>query len=568
MKLCITYVLIFVVFTLITGCYTEADISDAIETRPNILLIVADDLGYTDLTSYGGEINTPYLTELSKKGMSFTSFYSGPTCSPARSMMLTGVDSHRTGFGTMHGDWADNQLGLRGYEGHLNHDVVTFPKLLEDSGYHTSIVGKWHLSSPKDKQHWPINRGFTRSFTLAQGGAGHFDDMQPLLKPIGKAGYVEDDVLLDTLPKGFYSSKYYADKAIEYISESQDKEQAFFHFLSFTAPHWPLQVPDEFIDLYKGKYDNGYETLMESRLENAKGLGIIPENTISPSLPPNVMTWTNLPKIEKLKASRSMEIYAAMVERMDYHIGRVIQFLKNTDSYDNTLIIFLSDNGAEGNSIMGYINTQEWVDETFDNSLENMGRANSYVELGTGWASASSTPFKWYKAFTSEGGMRVPVIIKLPSSKQHKQKFTTEVATVLDIAPTCLDIANVSHPGNSYEEKQIFPMTGKSMIPFLVGDSNLIHSNDQVFTFELFGRRGIRKRNWKAEWLEKPYGKAQWELYDLDNDPSQEKDLAKSHSEILNELMDDWSVYLKENNVTLPDRPTAYATEKFWRMQN
>jgi len=547
------------------GCFNQEDKVDNQEARPNILLIVADDLGYTDLANYGGEINTPNLTALSKDGTSFTSFYSGPTCSPARSMMLTGVDSHRAGFGTMNGDCADNQLGLRGYEGHLNNDVVTFPKLLADAGYHTSMAGKWHLSSPKDKDNWPIARGFTRSFAMMEGGAGHFDDMQPLLKPIGKAGYVEDESLLDTLSKGFYSSKNYADKAIEFITESQNKEKPFFHYLSFTAPHWPLQVPDEFIDLYKGRYDDGYEALALSRLNAAKRSGIIPQQTDVPALPPNVMPWDDLPIADKLKAIRSMEIYAAMIERMDHHIGRVIQFMKDTDSYDNTLIIFLSDNGAEGNSITGYINTQQWVDESFDNSLQNMGRANSYVELGTGWATASSVPFKWYKAFTSEGGMRVPATIKLPKRNSNNIEFTPQIATVLDIAPTCLEVANVAQPETSYLKKQFFPMSGQSMIPFLSGEASAIHADDQVFAFELFGRRSIRKRNWKAEWLEKPYGTAQWQLYDLNSDLSQEIDLAKSQSEILTELLDDWSIYKKENDVTLPDRPTAYATEKFWR---
>lgn len=559
------YILCFTWIFYIVGCIHNDDQNHVEEGRPNILLIVADDLGFTDLASYGGEINTPNLTALAKEGISFSSFYSGPTCSPARSMMLTGVDSHRTGFGTMHGDWADNQLGLRGYEGHLNHDVVTFPKLLEDEGYHTSMAGKWHLSSPKDEQHWPIHRGFTRSFAMMQGGAGHFEDMQPLLKPIGKAGYVEDNAVLDSLPKRFYSSKNYADKAIKYITESQKEKKPFFHYLSFTAPHWPLQVPDEFIDLYKGEYDDGYDVLTKSRMTSAKQLGIIPQSMSLPALPPNVMPWNDLPSAEKLKAIRSMEIYAAMVERMDHHIGRVIQHLKETDSYDNTLIIFLSDNGAEGNSIMGYINTQDWVDESFDNSLQNMGRLNSYVELGTGWATASTAPFKWYKAFTSEGGMRVPAIIKYSKNKKLKDQFITQIATVLDIAPTCLDLAGVTHPGHSYEGRQIFPMTGKSIVPFLSGDSTFIYEDEQVFAFELFGRRGIRKRNWKAVWMEKPYGTAQWQLYDLDSDLSQEKDLAKSHPAILKELLDDWDMYAKENNVTLPDRPTAYATEKFWR---
>jgi len=380
-----------------------------------------------------------------------------------------------------------------------------------------------------------------------------------------KSAYVEDRTKVPALPSDFYSSKNYADKAIDYIRESQKEEKPFFHYLSFTAPHWPLQVPDEFIDLYKGDYDDGYQALAATRLSAAKRLNIIPQSVDMPTLLPNIIPWHELSKSEQENDSRSMEIYAAMVERLDYHVGRVITFLKETDAYDNTMIIFLSDNGAEGNSIMGYINTGEWVAEMFDNSLANMGKLNSYVELGTGWARASTTPFKWYKAFTSEGGLRVPAIFKLPTASIRKDQFVSEIATIKDIAPTCLSIADVEHPGNIYFDKKVFSMTGVSMIPFLKNQKEFIHHPDAIVAYELFGRQSIRKGKWKAEWLEKPYGTAQWELYNLENDLGQQTNLAESEPDILRELMVDWDTYIEQNEITLPDRPTAYATEKVWR---
>ena len=533
--------------------------------QPNILLVVADDLGYTDLGCYGSEIKTPNIDALAQQSVRLTSFYTGPTCSPTRGMLLSGVDAHKNGYGTMVDDWSDNQLGLRGYEGHLNFDVVTFPKLLQDAGYHTSIAGKWHQALPPKKEHWPFNRGFTRSFCLLNGGGGHFYDKQPFLPMIPASPYGQDSSWVEELPRDFYSTKFYADKAIEYIDESQEQDKPFFHFLSYTAPHWPLQVPDEYVDLYKGKYDEGYEKLAVSRLANGKKAGVIPDYVELPPLSPNVQQWDKLSKAEQQKASKSMEIYAAMIERLDFHTGRVIQHLKDIGAYENTLLIFMADNGAEGNSIMGYEGTGEWVDTTFDNSLANMGKINSYVELGTSWAQVSSLPFKWYKAFATEGGVRAPAMIHNPKGKEVGNTITDDIITVMDFAPTFLELANVQHPKTEYQGRKIFPMQGTSMLPWLRGESAAVHPKDKVHAWELYGRRGLRKEKWKAEWMEKPYGSETWELYDLSNDISQQHNLATTQPEVMQTLIKAWETYEKENNVTLPDRPTAYAKETIWR---
>ena len=549
----------------LNNCSTEKSTSEKIDTRPNILLIVADDLGFTDLGCYGSEIKTPNIDALATQSVRLTSFCTGPTCSPTRGMLLTGVDAHRNGFGTMIDDWADNQLGLRGYEGYLNFDVVTFPKLLQDAGYHTSIAGKWHQGSPRKKEQWPFSRGFTRSFCLIPGGGGHFYDKQPFLSVIPESAYLQDSSLVGALPKDFYSSKNYADKAIEYIDESIQEDKPFFHFLSYTAPHWPLQVPDEFVDLYKGQYDGGYEELAIQRLERGKQAGVIPENANLPPLSPNVVPWKELTTKKQQETSKSMEIYAAMIERLDYHTGRVIQHLKDKGEYENTLLIFMADNGAEGNSIMGYMGTGEWVDTTFDNSLANMGKINSYVELGTAWAQVSSLPFKWYKAFATEGGVRAPAMIHYPKMKKAENSINHDFVSVMDLAPTFLEVAGVQHPKTDYKGRKIFPMTGTSMLPWLEGKNVSVHPKEKVHAWELYGRRGLRKANWKAEWMEAPYGNNEWELYDLDKDIAQQQNVATEYPDKLKELINDWEVYEKNNNVTLPDRPTAYAKETIWR---
>lgn len=548
----------YIVF--LSHCHSSIEASK----RPNILLIVADDLGYTDLGCYGSEIRTPNIDDLASLGLRFSSFCAASTCSPARAMLLSGVSSHLSGFGTMTGDWAENQKGKRGYEGYLNFDVVTFTRLLQDAGYHTSIAGKWHMSQPKEKKQWPINRGFTRSFCFMRGAAGHFHDKQPFLSFFKEAMYFEDSSLVDTLPLDFYSSEYYADTAIKYINESKKQEKPFFHFLSFSAPHWPLHVKDEHLDLYKGQYDEGYEVLASNRLNAAKDKGIVPTNSNFARFTPNVKPWKSLSNEEKRRSSKSMEIYAAMIERLDHQTGRVIDHLKSMGEYENTMIVFMADNGAEGNSIMTYEDTGEWVARTFDNSYENMGRINSYIEVGAGWAQASTQPFKWYKAFSTEGGIRAPAIIHYPKWNMKPGTIKHEYASIMDLAPTFLELANVKHPGSEYDSRPIHPLQGESIKAYITDKSKSIHAEDDVHAWELYGRRAVRKGQWKAEWMEEPYGTNSWELYNLKDDISQQQNLAKSNPVKLDELVQGWKEYERANGVILPDRPTAYANESYW----
>lgn len=559
------YILTLLLLFCLSSCKQKSSINAQL-SRPNIVLILADDLGFSDLGCFGGEIRTPNLDKLALSGLRATSFHTAPMCSPSRGMLLSGVDNHRNGYGTMEGDWAENQQGVRGYEGYLNFDVVTFPKLLQQSGYHTSIAGKWHQAYPADNAKlWPDKRGFDRSFCILQGGAGHFEDMQPMFSFYKKSLYAEDGALLDSLPQGFYSTDFYTQKAIEYISESVEAQKPFFTYLAYTAPHWPLQVPDTYIDLYKGRYDEGYEKLAEERLKRSKELGIIPENTPIPELSPNVKPWEELNTDEKTQSSRTMEVYAAMVERLDANVGRIIEHLKSINQYENTLIIFMSDNGAEGNDIFSIVDTKEWVAENFDNRLENLGRQNSYIFTGPSWAQVSSSPFKWYKSFSTEGGVRSPLIISHPKWTVQAGKISHDFISIKDIAPSILDFAGVSHPGTAFEGREIYPMDGISLLDWLKGEKESAHQQDAAHCWELYGRRGVLKGDWKAEYYEKPYGKDSWELYNLKDDPSQITDLAFKNPQKLQELIQEWDAYAKKYELTLPNEKVGYGEDEIWR---
>jgi arylsulfatase len=419
------------------------------QARPNIIVILADDLGYSDIGVYGSEISTPNIDALANNGLQFSNFYAGPTCAPTRSMLMSGTDNHIAGLGV--NSAALHRLthlrGRPGYEGHLNDQVVSFARLLQDVGYFTSMTGKWDLGAKAGYR--PADRGFDRSFSLIDGGGSHFEDASGNLSVTPKANYYEDANKVEKLPEGFFSSEFYTSRLIDYIDSNKASGKPFFSYLAFTAPHWPLHAPDDWIDKYQGRYDAGWDVMREQRLQRMKAHGLVDKQA---QLPPRVHSdaaWQSLTPIARKVETRKMEIYAAMVSNMDYHIGRLVQYLKDSDQYDNTYILFLSDNGAEGNNVGSIMGGEHWVPATFDNRLENMGRMGSYLWQGAGWAQLSSTPKRIYKAFTTDGGLAVPAIIAYPGMHRANQRSSV-VATVMDIAPTVLELAATSHPGKNY----------------------------------------------------------------------------------------------------------------------
>ena len=527
--------------------------------RPNLLVILADDPGYTDLSILGSEIRTPNLDRLAREGLLLTNFLVSPTCSPTRAMLLTGVDSHLAGMGTMFGITDDNQVGQPGYEGFLNDRVVTFPTLLRESGYHTYMVGKWHLGM--EEHQGPHRRGFERSFALLPGGASHFSDAESLTEMDAPAPYREDGDEV-VLPDDFYSSNFYTDKLIEYIRNGLSADaEPFFAYAAYTSPHWPLQVPDEYLNKYQGVYDGGYDELRALRFQNAEKQGLIPSTATLPDRFPFERPWDELSQKERRVSTRTMEIYAAMVENLDHNIGRLIDFLRESGQLENTFVLFLPDNGPEGNPISQIVDPEGWLERRFDNSYDNMGRINSYIYYSPGWAQAVVAPFRLFKAFPTEGGVRVPAIVRFPGLK-HDGERSDRIATVKDVAPTVLALAGVEHPGTTYQGRDIASIEGTSMLPFLTGRELSIHDDQNfVMGWELFGRRAIRRGRWKLTWLFEPYGPEGWELFNVFDDIAESRDLSEDEPAIRRELLAHWEDYVTQNGVIVPTRDMSYAVE-------
>jgi arylsulfatase len=513
--------------------------------RPNILIIVADDLGFSDIGPFGGNINTPVLDQFSKEGMLFSNFYVLPTCSPTRSALLTGNDNHVAGVGIMSEVSYPAVANLPGYSGHLNNQVVTIPELLRESGYHTYMVGKWHLGAGEGEI--PSDRGFKESFTLLQGGGSHYADQKPLSPP-QVMDYRVNGKKIATLPADFYSTKNYTDTLIHYIDKNKGDQKPFFIYASYTAPHDPLHAPKEYIDKYKGKFDSGWDSLRVLRLNNLKALGII-SSDVNSFAPSSIPQWSTLSPEQKAEFAKDMEVYSAMVEYLDMSIGRLLDYLKQQGLYDNTMIVFMSDNGANGVMATTYPgNADGKYLGTFNNELDNRGLPNSFVEMGPGWAQASSSPFRLFKSFASEGGIRAPLMIKLPNDPLNQGQWNRSFVHVTDLMPTFLELAEVSYPAQ-YKEKAVRQLIGKSLLPVLTGTAQEIHSEGAGMGWELFERKAYIKGKWKILRLPEPFSTGEWQLFDLEKDPGETNDLTQQFPSVRDSLVNHWLKYAKVNDV-------------------
>ncbi|MEE8595631.1 MAG: arylsulfatase, partial [Gemmatimonadota bacterium] len=477
------------------------------------------------------------------------------TCSPTRAMLLTGTDHHLAGLGTMAGDHTPNQQGQPGYEGYLNFRVVTVAELLRDAGYHTYMTGKWHLGL--EEETGPAERGFERSFALLPGGGGHFDDLD---LSAGHTGAIyRENGIVTPLPEEFYSTRFYAERMIDYIDGGRGDGRPFFAYLAFTAPHWPLQAPDSSIARHAGAYDGGYDELLTERLERLESLGLLSAEVQPPARLPGERAWTELPAAERRVEARRMEIFAAMVHDLDLYVGRVVDYLKRIGEFENTFIFFMSDNGAEGHDLEAY-----WpelgpaIRECCDNSYENMGRADSYIYYGPNWARAGVGPSRLFKGFATEGGIRVPAFASFPGGLAGGRRYEA-FASVMDLTPTVLDLAGVSHPGFRYRGREVEPMRGASMLPMLREEADRVHEPDHVMGWELFGRRAMRRGDWKLVWTTHPFGPDDWELFNLAEDPAENRDLSAQYAGRRGELIGLWERYVEEVGLLLPSEPmTTY----------
>jgi arylsulfatase len=529
------------------------DLAQTAEARPNLLLIVADDLGYSDLGCFGGEIRTPNIDALASRGMRGTNFYVAPSCSPTRSMMLSGTDHHVAGIGNM-AEWTGpTQKGKPGYEGHLNDRVVTLATVLRDGGYRTCMAGKWHLG--EKPEHWPAARGFERELSLLQGAGSHWGDMMGLLPSEPKVTYTRNGELVKELPSDYYSSKGLTDFIIDGVKESGKDGKPFFAYLAYQAPHGPLAIPEAWKDKYRGQYDKGYDVIRQERLERQKKLGIVGEGVETFPRLPHLPAWNALTDEQRKLAARKMEVYAAMVEYMDDQIGRLISHLKEAGQLDDTLIVFLSDNGAAGEDMSDLIAklspaAQGWFSKTFDNRLENIGRPSSCVEYGPAWAQVSSVPLRLYKGIEADGGIRAPLIVSGPGVKLAGN-INPSVLHVMDILPTFLESAGVKHPSEEAGSKVARPK-GKSMWPLLAGREESTRTEVEWIGGELFGNRMIRQGDWKLLYLLPSVGgKGDWELFNLKHDPAEMRDLSAEEPEKRAAMIRLCDEYVTESGVIL-----------------
>ncbi|MHC4951435.1 MAG: arylsulfatase [Planctomycetota bacterium] len=512
--------------------------------QPNILLVMVDDMGWTDIGCYGSEIETPNIDALADRGVKFTDFHVSVSCSPTRSMLLSGNDNHIAGLGTMGELLTDKQRGNPGYEGHLNDRVVCLAEALQEGGYHTYLSGKWHLGHKSGTL--PFDRGFERSFSMLVGGASHWADMYGILPMDHPAKYTRNGKFLDSLPADFYSSKSYADFLMDSIRENRGDGKPFLAYLAFTAVHDPLHVPEPWLSKYKGKYDDGYEVLKTKRWKAAKKLGIVPKGSKLAEKHPFIKPWDQLSDDEQATEARGMEVYAGMLDAMDYHYGRVIKFLKDIDEYDNTIIIFLSDNGANPFYSNQYPDAGEEFQAMFDTNLENIGHPDSNYAYGIAFASASDGPLDKFKLTVGEGGIRSPLLIAGPGIKSGQQNDA--FAYVTDIMPTILDLAGVEYP-SMYKGHKVEPMRGRSMASLLDGSKKAIYTETEFVGGEMAGGKWMRQGDLKAVMVPKPYGTDQWQLFNLVKDPGESNDLSKSMPDKLNELKAAWDNYAKDVGV-------------------
>ena len=514
--------------------------------RPNIVVLVADDWGFSDVGAYGGEIATPHLDALAKRGVRFSNFHVAASCAPTRSMLLTGVDHHRNGVGNLRETMPSAHVGKPGYRGSLNPNVVTIASLLRDGGYRTMIAGKWNVGS--EAWNLPDQRGFDRS--IVQGDTGS-DNWEPAKRYLPHSATVQwfEDGKLAKMPAEFYSSTYFVDRTIAYLQAGKNEGKPFFAYVGFQANHVPLQAPRAFIDKYRGRYKDGWTALRTARRDRAAELGLIPKNTPMVTMASSA-DWSRLSDKQKLYEARRMEVYAGMADAMDHEVGRLVAHLKNSGEYDNTVFVFLSDNGPEGSD---YADAQLWLKTQYSQDMDRLGDKGAYGIAGPSWASASASPLATYKFYAGEGGIRVPLIIAGPAGIQQ-DRIQHGLAHVNDIVPTLLDIAGLAAPGRQYKGQAVEPLAGRSLLPVLKGEASDTHPANHAIGYELSGNQALFKGDLKLVRNIPPVGDNQWRLFDIRKDPGETTDLQAQLADQFRSMQDDYAAYAASHGVLpMPD---------------
>jgi arylsulfatase len=530
------------------GALQPDKVAAANEQLPNILLVMVDDMGWTDIGPFGSEIETTNIDALAERGVLFSDFHVSVSCSPTRSMLMSGTDNHLAGLGNMGEMLAPEQRGKPGYEGYLNDRVVSLAEILRDGGYHTYMAGKWHLGHSPGQ--YPADRGFEQSFSMLLGGASYWSDMFGMLAVHEEvAEYVLNDEQLESLPADFYATRNFTDFVIDSIRSDRGDGKPFFAYLAFTSPHDPLHVPEPWASQYRGAYDDGYEALKARRTARAIELGLVPNGASVPERHPMLPAWDSLSEDDKALGSRGMEVYAGMVTNMDYHFGRVVNFLKDIGEYDNTIILFLSDNGPNPWSSEDYPGNagSEWFAQ-FDNDIDNIGHPMSHYAYGMGWGSASAGPLDLFKMTVGQGGIRSPLIIAGPGVEGGRK--VDAFSYVTDVMPTLLDVAAIEAP-KEFNGNKVEPILGRSLAPVLSGQTDRVYGPDDFVSGEMQNGKWTRQGDFKAVSVSAPYGSGEWKLFNIADDPGETRDLSADEPATLARLQAAWDHYAEDVGVIL-----------------
>lgn len=528
--------------------FAQEALEGEITPRPNIVVVLADDAALMDFGAYGGEARTPNMDALAANGALFTQYRASPLCSPTRAMLLTGMDNHRTGISTIPEVLPKEHKGKPGYTMAFEPNVLTIADRLKASGYRTLMTGKWHLGEKPEEM--PQAHGFDRSFALAASGADNWDDKSYM--PYYKDAPWFEDGVETSLPDDFYSSAFIVDKMINYLEASGDAGP-FFAYLPFQAIHIPVQAPQGFIDNYKGRYDEGWHVLRTERHKRAQALGLVPEGARLAPMPEGSRVWESLSEDDRALYAARMEVNAAMLEAMDHHIGRFIDYLKSQNQFKNTIFVVTSDNGPEYGRGDDDQRVALWMKlNGYHVGMEGLGGPGSWGFIGPEWANAAASPGALYKFYATEGGVRVPLIISGPGLAPAR---IDAPAMATDIAPTLLEWVSASAPPSSAR-----PMTGRSLLPVLRGDASSVYAYDDIRAIEVSGNSALYKGDFKITRSMPPVGDGQWRLFNISIDPGETTDLSRSQPDILSDLLEAYEKYSSEMGV-LP-MPEGYDTYK------
>lgn len=534
-----TWVLLLSNLATVTFAATENSQSNTEKSQPNIVVIMVDDAGLMDFAPFGGEASMPNIQQLADQGTRFSGYRTSPLCAPSRAMLLTGIDNHRTGIATIPEVLPSEHQNAPGYSMYLEPGVKTIADRLRENGYRTYMTGKWHMG--RRVEDLPVSHGFDRSFALDASGADNWEQ-KPYMPYYDTAPWFEDDKPA-TLPEDFYSSAFIVDKMIDYIEEGERKpeiqEQPFFAYLAFQAIHIPIQAPREFTERYEGLYDQGWHVLREKRWQKAQALGLIPQGAPLADMPDNLRDWNALSNDERRYYSKAMAVNAGMLEAMDYHIGRLMEWLEKQGKLENTLFVVTSDNGPEFNDIVNTPGIELWQSiGGYNSDIDSMGEKGSLVSIGPEWASAAASPNSKFKFYTSDGGIRVPLIISGPRIPQGKTQASLSMVT--DITPTLLDYLDLSAVPISKEDIAI---TGRSLMPVIQDEAQYTYGPDEAVGLEVAGNVALFKGQYKLTRNLPPHGDGDWHLFDIHSDPGETKNLATSEPMILDTLKEDYKTY-------------------------